>query len=270
MRTAAGRGHAAAPAGLPTAKWGGRKPGRASLPFGATLRGSPAGAGEGGSAPFDPLERPRSGRPWRALARQVARIGGNLNHLGAVSGLVERRRRPHWDDLPSHLAGEKPRPAAGFVDTPRSQRRLMAFPMPIEASNPGGRSLLRPRAPERRRRSGGRAATVRQPATYGSAVAHMESAIPCTCTPISNVHTPISTHPRRSAFKIRLQGAVSCAVSLRPSVIVPALENRWRSFNSTIRLRQACRSPYSPSTRVTRLTDGLPGPGGLAADRLVG
>ena len=75
--------------------------------------------------------RPRSGRPWRARGRQVAHIGGNLNHLGAVSGLVERRRRPHWDDLPSHLAGEKPRPAAGFVDTPRSQRRLMAFPLGI-------------------------------------------------------------------------------------------------------------------------------------------
>ena len=75
--------------------------------------------------------RPRSGRPWRARGRQVARIGGNLNHLVAVSGLVERRRRPHWDDLPSHLAGEKPRPAAGFVDTPRSQRRLMAFPLGI-------------------------------------------------------------------------------------------------------------------------------------------
>ena len=45
--------------------------------------------------------------------------------------MVERRRRPHWDDLPSHLAGEKPRPAAGFVDTPRSQRRLMAFPLGI-------------------------------------------------------------------------------------------------------------------------------------------
>ena len=29
---------------------------RASLPFGATLRGSPVGAGEGCSAPFDPPE----------------------------------------------------------------------------------------------------------------------------------------------------------------------------------------------------------------------
>ena len=76
--------------------------------------------------------------------------------------------------------------------------------------------------------------------------------------------------PIRVQDPFPLQGAVSCAVSLRPSIIVPALENRWRSFNSTIRLRQACRSPYSPSTRVTRLTDGPPGPGGLAADRLVG
>ena len=181
--------------------------------------------------------RPRSGRPWRARGRQVARVGGNLNHLGAVSGLVERRRRPHWDDLPSHLAGEKPRPAAGFVDTPRSQRRLMAFPLGIAGgerppvggwhgcahANPprcrsrhperGGRSLLRPKAPERRRRSGGRAATVRQAATYGSAGAHIEKAFRCTCTPLSDVHSPISTDARRSAFKIRLQGAVSSAMS---------------------------------------------------------
>ena len=96
--------------------------------------------------------RPRSGRPWRARGRQVARIGGNLNHLGAVSGLVERRRRPHWDDLPSHLAGEKPRPAAGFVDTPRSQRRLMAFPLGIAGGErppaEGGMGVHMPTLPD--------------------------------------------------------------------------------------------------------------------------
>ena len=110
--------------------------------------------------------RPRSGRPWRARGpgpprrqrfacergRQVARIGGNLNHLGAVSGLVERRRRPHWDDLPSHLAGEKPRPAAGFVDTPRSQRRLMAFPLGIAGGErppaEGGMGVHMPALPD--------------------------------------------------------------------------------------------------------------------------
>ena len=41
----------------------------------------------------------------------------------------------------------------------------------------------------------------------------MKMAFQCTCTPLSDVHSPISTDPRRSAFKIRLQGAVSCAVS---------------------------------------------------------
>ena len=120
--------------------------------MGPRFAGSPAGAGEGGSAPFDPLERPRSGRPWRARGRQVARIGGNLNHLGAVSGLVERRRRPHWDDLPSHLAGEKPRPVAGFGDTPRSQRRLMAFPLGIAGGErppaEGGMGVHMPTLPD--------------------------------------------------------------------------------------------------------------------------
>ena len=36
---------------------------------------------------------------------------------------------------------------------------------PHQGVSEGGRSLLRPKAPERRRRSGGRAATVRQAAT---------------------------------------------------------------------------------------------------------
>ena len=40
----------------PSAGEFGRYGGRASLPFGATLRASPAGAGEGCSAPFDPPE----------------------------------------------------------------------------------------------------------------------------------------------------------------------------------------------------------------------
>ena len=35
----------------------------------------------------------------------------------------------------------------------------------------------------------------------------MEMAFRCTCTPLSDVHSPISTDARRSAFKIRLQGA---------------------------------------------------------------
>ena len=133
--------------------------------MGPRFAGPRQGADEGGSAPFDPpdarapaghgahadLDRP-GGRFACERGRQVARIGGNLNHLGAVSGLVERRRRPHWDDLPSHLAGEKPRPAAGFVDTPRSQRRLMAFPLGIAGGErppaEGGMGVHMPTLPD--------------------------------------------------------------------------------------------------------------------------
>ena len=45
----------------------------ASLPFGATLPGSPAGAGEG-LRPFDPLGKPALRRAWRA------RYGGVLSN----------------------------------------------------------------------------------------------------------------------------------------------------------------------------------------------
>ena len=62
----------------------------------------------------------------------------------------------------------------------------------------GGRSQQRPRAPDRRRRSCGRGATARQPAIYGIAGAHMELASRCTCTPLSDVHSPIGNDPRRS------------------------------------------------------------------------
>ena len=34
-----------------------------------------------------------------------------------------------------------------------------------------------------------------------------------TCTPLSHVHSPISTDPRRSAFKVRLHGVVLSAMS---------------------------------------------------------
>ena len=53
---------------------------------------------------------------------------------------------------------------------------------------------------------------------------------------VPDVHSPISTHPRRSAFKICLQGAISSAMSLKPSFIVPGdSKNRRRSFSSADR-----------------------------------
>ena len=83
--------------------------GEPAYPLGPRFAGPRQGPGEGGSTPFDPLDArapaghgahadtgpPRRPRFACERGRQVARIGGNLNHLGAVSGLVERRRRPH-------------------------------------------------------------------------------------------------------------------------------------------------------------------------------
>ena len=46
----------------------------------------------------------------------------------------------------------------------------------------GGSLRSRPQAPERHRRSGGRGATAKQPATYGTAGAHIAMTVPCTCT----------------------------------------------------------------------------------------
>ena len=70
---------------------------------------------------------------------------------------------------------------------------------------------------------------------------------------MSDVHSPISNDARRSAFKIRLPGSRLERHVAKPWIIVPGLEDRWRSFSSTIRLRQACRSPYSLSTRSSFL-----------------
>ena len=105
---------------------------------------------------------------------------------------------------------------AGMGATPRGRRQAVKThlpPNPHQAFGLGGRSHLRPKAPERRRRYGGRATTVRQAAVYGSAGAHMELAFRCTCTPLSDVHSPISTHPSRSAFMTSLRGAGSSAMS---------------------------------------------------------
>ena len=58
----------------------------------------------------------------------------------------------------------------------------------------------RPHPPERHRRSSGRGATAMQPATCGTAGAHMEAAFSCTCTPMSMCTrgTPPTPGDRRS------------------------------------------------------------------------
>ena len=97
---------------------------RASLPFGATLRASPAGAGKG-LRPFDPPLRPALGRRSRAAGspvlvswrrakaaaaevehertRQVARIGNNLNQIA------------RWASWCSMKSGRKPSTSSRMV-----------------------------------------------------------------------------------------------------------------------------------------------------------
>ena len=54
--------------------------------------------------------------------------------------------------------------------------------------------------PERHRRSGDRGATAKQPATYGTAGAHIATVVPCTCTSMSMCTrgTPLTPGDRRS------------------------------------------------------------------------
>ena len=126
---------------------------------------------------------------------------------GRSANWVIRRLAAALKTLPGGISGRE-RPPPGRV---AGACTCQPSPMPYQASRRGGRSHLRPRAPERRRRSGGRAATVRQPATSGSAGAHMELTFRCTCTPMSDVHSPISTELRRSALTTTLREALAQA-----------------------------------------------------------
>ena len=70
--------------------------------------------------------------------------------------------------------------------------------------------------------------------------AHMGMAFPCTCTPLSDVHARIGIDSRRFVFKIRLQGAIASAMSSRPSIVPPGLENRSLSSAAASATRQPC------------------------------
>ena len=68
----------------------------------------------------------------------------------------------------------------------------------------------------------------------------MGMAFPCTCTPLSDVHARIGIDSRRFVFKIRLQGAIASAMSSRPSIVPPGLENRRLSSAAASATRQPC------------------------------
>ena len=67
-----------------------------AYPFGATLRGSPAGAGEGGSAPFDPLDA-------RASAGHGAHAAGRSRASAATSTTSGQFRA--WSSADADLTG---------------------------------------------------------------------------------------------------------------------------------------------------------------------
>ena len=81
----------------------------------------------------------------------------------------------------------------------RSPRR-QAWDAPVLGTQRGGSLRSRPQAPERHRRSGDRGATAKQPATYGTAGAHIATVVPCTCTSMSMCTrgTPPTPGDRRS------------------------------------------------------------------------
>ena len=97
--------------------------------------------------------------------------------------------------FPHGIAGPERPPDGGWMGV-----HIQPSPMPYQASKEGGRSRPRPQVPDRHRRSGGRGATARRPATYETAGAHIATAVPCTRTSMSMCTrgTPATPCDRRS------------------------------------------------------------------------
>ena len=159
---------------------------------------------------------------WRGPSKASPRRSSASHRLGASSGATSGREFrkiadgvPHChtlgrpDGLPAwdRWIGSDPAGEGGMrVHMPTFPNADRGIP------KGGGRSHPQPQAPDRHRRSGGRRATARRPATYGSAVAHGESGFPCTCTPLFDVRARIGIDPRhyrsRSAFRRSLSTPV--------------------------------------------------------------
>ena len=194
--------------------------GEPAYPLGPRFAGPRQGLARDGSAPLRSPRHPRSGGvrgrgsrpfpPWRRVLMADHRTVTATTRVSPAeladwwAKAQDRGRRRAARSLVSCTAQSRKlewKPC-GTTATHASEQPVQPFPL-----------CQRPPAPERQHRSGGRVATAREPAIYGSAGTHMGMAFRCTCTPMSDVHAPISTDPRRSAFKIGLQGAVSSAMS---------------------------------------------------------
>ena len=117
---------------------------------------------------------------------------------GAAAHAAKPGMRPSWaPQRPSRM---------GYLDRSDPLRRvgwgvhIRTLPDAVLGIQRGGSLRSRPQAPERHRRSGDRGATAKQPATYGTAGAHIATAVPCTCTSMSMCTrgTPRTPGDRRS------------------------------------------------------------------------
>ena len=117
---------------------------------------------------------------------------------GAAAHAAKPGMRPSWaPQRPSRM---------GYLDRSDPLRRvgwgvhIRTLPDAVLGIQRGGSLRSRPQAPERHRRSGDRGATAKQPATYGTAGAHIATVVPCTCTSMSMCTrgTPRTPGDRRS------------------------------------------------------------------------
>ena len=122
---------------------------------------------------------------------------------------------------------------------------------------PEGGSLpsTRSRAQER----GSRPTTISPLPTYGGVCRRRQTAFGCTYASLSHVHSPISTDPRRSAFKICLQGAISSPCRALFRIVVAVGSNSFANCsgllpartNSTIWFRNSRSNATSTSCRLS-------------------
>ena len=117
---------------------------------------------------------------------------------GAAAHAAKPGMRPSWaPKRPSRM---------GYLDRSGPLRRvgwgvhIRTLPDAVLGIQRGGSLRSRRQAPERHRRSGDRGATAKQPATYGTAGAHIATVVPCTCTSMSMCTrgTPRTPGDRRS------------------------------------------------------------------------
>ena len=105
-------------------------------------------------------------------------------------------------------------------------------------------------------RSGGRGATARHPATYGSDGAHIGMAFSCTCTR-SDVHARIGIDSPRFGARDPPRGWPARCHVAKASIVVPGARIGARFLSATIRLRQTSRQFVDHAGRaVPRLSAG--------------